>query len=88
MTALTQTITALFICLLPRLWKMFTRQNEKSIEVKETFDVAKIIEQYCKSYIHERVQCNTHEDINPTDIALQDLDQSINKYLNEEDLAE
>jgi len=80
MTALTQTITALFICLLPKLWKMFTRHNEKSIEVKETSDVKKIIEQYCKSYIHERVQGNTQEDIDPQDVDPQDLDQSIDKY--------
>lgn len=97
MTALTQTITALFICLLPKLWKMFTRHNDKSIEVKETSDVKKLIEQYCKSYIQERVQCNIQEDIdpqdlNPQDIDPQDLDQSIDihieKYPDEEDSVE
>jgi hypothetical protein len=89
MTTLTQTITALFICLLPKLYKMFTRHNTKSIEVKEASDVKNIIEQYCTSYIHERVEGHIDlQHVDPQDVDPQDLDQSIDKYSDEEDSTE
>jgi hypothetical protein len=89
MTTLTQTITALFICLLPKLYKMFTRHNTKSIEVKEASDMKNIIEQYCTSYIHERVEGHIDlQDVDPQDVDPQDLDQSIDKYSDEEDSTE
>ena len=54
MSTLTQAITALFICLIPKLWHMFEEKGEKYKEETEIAEVKNIIEQYCRCYIHKR----------------------------------
>ncbi|XP_052065160.1 uncharacterized protein LOC127704956 [Mytilus californianus] len=62
MSTLTQAITALFICLIPKLWHMFEEKGEKYKEETKIAEIKNIIEQYCRCYIHKRTPTNIQDD--------------------------
>ncbi|CAC5406409.1 unnamed protein product [Mytilus coruscus] len=62
MSTLTQSITALFICLIPKLWHMFEEKGEKNKEETKIAEIKNIIEQYCRCYIHKRAPTNIQDD--------------------------
>lgn len=71
MTALTQTVTAIFICLIPKLWKMFIYRNKEANDIKDTNELTQIITQYCRTYLHESVIAKPNEDSDSDDLNVQ-----------------
>ncbi|CAC5402150.1 unnamed protein product [Mytilus coruscus] len=67
MSTLTQAITALFICLIPKLWHMFEEKGEKYKEVTKIAEIKNIIEQYCRCYIHKRTSTIIQDDVSTVD---------------------
>ncbi|XP_071128842.1 uncharacterized protein [Mytilus edulis] len=67
MSTLTQAITALFICLIPKLWHMFEEKGDKYKEGTKAADIKNIIEQYCRCYIHKQTLTSIQEDASTLD---------------------
>ncbi|CAC5402148.1 unnamed protein product [Mytilus coruscus] len=67
MSTLTQAITALFICLIPKLWHKFEEKGDKYKEGTKTAEIKNIIEQYCRCYIYKRTPTNIRDDVSTLD---------------------
>ncbi|CAC5406410.1 unnamed protein product [Mytilus coruscus] len=72
MSTLTQAITALFICLIPKLWHMFEEKGEKYKEETKIAEIKNIIEQYCRCYIQKRTPTNIQDNSSTVDDMEQD----------------
>lgn len=51
---LTQVITALFICLLPKLWRMLLLKDKNYEDIQENIAILKLVEDYCKQKLQIR----------------------------------
>ncbi|CAC5402149.1 unnamed protein product [Mytilus coruscus] len=67
MSTLTQAITALFICLIPKLWHMFVEKGEKYKKETKTAEIKNIVEQYSRCYIRKRTPTIIQDDVSTVD---------------------
>lgn len=51
---LTQVVTALFICLIPKLWHKMMTRDEFLVDMREAFVIQKLIADYCRQKLYTR----------------------------------
>lgn len=88
MSVLTQAVTSLFICLVPKLWHIFTHKNEQlHVRRNELQELKYVVNSYCQSrLLRHRCHGNIQGD-NSIDISEEtDMGNSCNEHSDEEEL--